>query len=102
MPEHLHSATPREAPKFPVINAEPTAGAVIANFALYDYGRMLFVTTLGAAWGFAGGAPLRRHGFWFVAGMGLMISSFASYKESRFRLTGYYPNPKECSRAGIV
>ena len=60
MPEHLHSATPREAPKFPVINAEPTAGAVIANFALYDYGRMLFVTTLGAAWGFAGGASCFR------------------------------------------
>ena len=55
MPEHLHSATPREAPKFPVINAEPTAGAVIANYALYDYGRMAFVMTLGAAWGFAGG-----------------------------------------------
>ena len=31
------------------------------------------------------GAPLRRHGFYFMAGMGLMIASFASYKESRRR-----------------
>jgi hypothetical protein len=37
----------------------------------------------------------------FVAGLGGMIASFASYKYSTMRLTGFYPNPRECARAGI-
>ena len=47
------------------------------------------------------GAPLRRHGFFFLASMGCMIGSFSAFKHSTFRLTGFYPNPSECRRAGI-
>ena len=53
------SCFPREPPKHPVINENPTAGAVIANFGAADVGRILGTTAIGAVWGFVWGAPLR-------------------------------------------
>ncbi len=53
------SCFPREPPKYPVINENPTAGAVIANFGAADVGRILGTTAVGAVWGFVWGAPLR-------------------------------------------
>ena len=50
------TCTPREPPKFPVINANPTPGAVIANFSAGDVGKILAATACGAVWGFVGGA----------------------------------------------
>ena len=42
-------------PPYPVVNAQPTIMKVIANFQLGDYGRLIFGSALGAAWGFAAG-----------------------------------------------
>ena len=61
MPEQINSVVPQEAPSYPVINEAPTAGAVIANFGLYDFGRMGLWSGIGAVWGFAGGAPRPSH-----------------------------------------
>ena len=47
-----------------------TVGAVIANFGLYDVGRMAFVTAVGGAWGAEG----RRGG----GGRGGAASSWAT------------------------
>ena len=95
------SAFPREPPKYPVINEAPTLGAVIANFGAEDVGRIFGTAALGAVWGFVWGSPIRRHNLLFVAGVGGMIASFASFKYSTMRLTGFYSNPRECVRAGM-
>lgn len=51
------SAFPREPPKYPVINEDPTPGAVIANFGAEDVGRIFGTAAVGAVWGFVWGAP---------------------------------------------
>ena len=54
------SAFPREPPKYPVINAAPSTGAVIANFGAEDVGRICGTAAIGAVWGFVWGAPEPR------------------------------------------
>ena len=54
------SAFPREPPKYPVINAAPSTGAVIANFGAEDVGRIFGTAAIGAVWGFVWGAPEPR------------------------------------------
>ena len=62
------SAFPREPPKYPVINAAPSTGAVIANFGAEDVGRIFGTAAIGAVWGFVWGAPKPRLLVWFRVG----------------------------------
>ena len=62
------SAFPREPPKYPVINAAPSTGAVIANFGAEDVGRIFGTAAIGAVWGFVWGAPEPRLLVWFRVG----------------------------------
>ena len=49
--------SPGVAPPFPVINAAPTNGVVVRNFAFTDWLYIAGGTVLGGVWGFVGGAP---------------------------------------------
>ena len=113
------------APPFPVINAKPTGLAVLGNFYLSDYFRLIMGTAIGGAWGFMAGAqsqlpssghtfalkairslacagkPVRRQGSLYVAAIGGFCCFLASFQSSYFRLTGNRPNPDECASAGI-
>ena len=46
------------APPFPVVNPKPTGTAVLWNFGIGDWGRLLFGTAAGGVWGFAAGKHL--------------------------------------------
>ena len=45
-----------DEPEYPVINAHPTFFAVLRNWQLWDYTRLIGGTAIGAGWGFAVGA----------------------------------------------
>ena len=113
-----------EAP-YPVINAQPTALAVMRNFYVSDYFRLIWGTALGCAAGFAGGAqpvqrardarllperscsvpagkPIRRQGFFWMGGIVFTCCFVGSFQQSYFRLTGMRPNEDECERAGVA
>ena len=62
---------------------------------------MLSHTVAGACVGFACGAPLRRHGCYFLATIGFGVGVWFSQQNSYFRLRGTLPNHAECRRAGI-
>lgn len=52
---------PLEHP-YPVINQQPTMGAVIRNFTAGDYGQFLTGTLIGGVFGFAAGGRVRASG----------------------------------------
>ena len=88
-------------PTYPVINATPTSGAVFLNWGGGEYFKVLSHTVAGACVGFACGAPLRRHGCYFLATIGFGVGVWFSQQNSYFRLRGTLPNHAECRRAGI-
>ena len=47
------------------------------------------------------GAPLRRHGCYFLATLGFGVGCWFAPQHSYFRLRGTLPNHAECRRAGI-
>ena len=44
-----------DEPEYPVINAHPTFFAVLRNWQMWDYTRLVGGTAIGAGWGFAVG-----------------------------------------------
>ena len=44
-----------DEPDYPVINANPTFFAILRNWQLWDYVRLVGGTATGAAWGFMAG-----------------------------------------------
>jgi len=88
-------------PTYPVINANPTAGAVFLNWGGGEYFKVLSHTVAGACVGFACGAPLRRHGCYFLATIGFGVGCWFAQQNSYFRLRGTLPNHAECRRAGV-
>ena len=102
----LHAALKRmplkeKLPTYPVINATPTSGAVLLNWGGGEYFKVVSHTVAGACVGFACGAPLRRHGCYFLATIGFGVGCWFAQQNSYFRLRGTLPNHAECRRAGV-
>jgi len=91
---------PLEHP-YPVINLQPTFGAVMRNFGAGDYGQFIMGTLIGGVAGFAGGKPIRRQGSMFMAATTAFLCFTQSFRSSYHRLTGQRPNEAECASAGI-
>ena len=90
-----------ELPTYPVINQSPTVGAMFRNWGGAEYSKVFFHTLGGMVIGFACGAPLRRHGSYFLGSVGFVAGVYFSMQQSGFRLRGTLPNQAECRRAGI-
>mmetsp|Transcript_18824 Transcript_18824/g.36545 ORF Transcript_18824/g.36545 Transcript_18824/m.36545 type:complete len:113 (+) Transcript_18824:87-425(+) len=89
------------SPRFPVVNAAPTQGAVIRNFSFRDW-LTTGATGLGAGvMGYIVGKPLRRFSCYTMLGFGLFIGFLGRFRASHYRLAGQLPNEAECRAAGI-
>jgi hypothetical protein len=92
-----------DAPKYPVVDANPSWGKVISNFNINDVCAMISLPALGYGTAFLGSSlKLRATNARFTGGIGLMAGVMFASMSSAQRLLGLEPNQAEVQRFGVL
>mmetsp|Transcript_24660 Transcript_24660/g.56919 ORF Transcript_24660/g.56919 Transcript_24660/m.56919 type:complete len:100 (-) Transcript_24660:8-307(-) len=84
--------------RYPVIDPNPSIGAVIRNMDSGDWGRFAAITAVSLPFGFAVGGNIRRPTMIFAGIVGAIGGMAIGFQGSAHRLLGLAPNDREVAR----